>query len=114
LRYRIKYHDGVDASTLLRHLRERAGLTLRGLAAAAHTSHSALAAYEAGRVAPSVGTFERIAVAAGFTVAVTFERRIADDTERSRELIDALELAAQFPARHDPLVECPIFPVHAA
>ena len=104
----------MDAAALLRRLRERAGFTLRALAASAQTSHSALAAYEAGRVVPTVETFERIAAAAGFTVAVTLERLVADDADRSRELVYALELAAQFPARPALMVDYPVFPVRVA
>ncbi len=104
----------MNVAALLRRLRQRTGFTLRALAAAAHTSHSALAAYEAGRVVPTVETFERIAVAAGFTVSVTLERRVAVDAERSQELVDALELAAQFPTRHGPVIDYPAFPIYAA
>ena len=50
----------VDAPSILRRARLRAGLTLRELAARAETSHSALAAYEAARVTPNVETFDRV------------------------------------------------------
>ncbi len=99
----------METGTLLRVARNRSGLTLRALAARAGTSHSALAAYEAGRVAPTVDTFARILAAAGFTLTPQLTRTVAPDAERARELVDALELAAEFPARHvdAPL---PIFP----
>ena len=70
-------------------------MTLRQLAAAAHTSHSTLAAYETGAKCPTVETLNRIVAAAGFRV----EARLARDAERfdrdarGRELADVLELA---------------------
>jgi transcriptional regulator with XRE-family HTH domain len=99
----------MDAASILRRARHRAGLSLRGLAVRARTSHSALAAYEAGRVTPTVDTFERILAAAGFTVAVSVTPRVAADADRGRELVDVLELAEQFPARHHPTIEYPVF-----
>ncbi len=94
---------------MLRRARLRAGLSLRELAARAHTSHSTLAAYEAGRVTPTVDTFERVIAAAGFTASVSLTTRVASDRDRSAELIDALVLAAQFPVRHRPPLEFPKF-----
>ncbi len=102
----------MDAPSLLRRARLRSGLSLRALAARAGTSHSTLAAYEAGRVAPTVDTLERILTAAGFTATLTLAPRIAPDRERSRELREALELAAQFPARHASSIEYPVFVGH--
>ena len=99
----------MEAAWILRRARQRAGLSLRTLAARAETSHSALAAYEAGRVTPKVDTFERILAAAGFTVAVSVTPRVATDADRGRELADVLELAEQFPARHHPAIERPVF-----
>ena len=99
----------MDAALLLRRARTRGGFSLRALAARAETSHSALAAYEAGRVTPTVDTFERILGAAGFDVSVSMTRRVASDVERSRELIDVLELAARFPTRHGRAIEYPEF-----
>lgn len=96
----------------MRRARGRAGLSLRQLALQARTSHSALAAYEAGRVTPTVDTFDRILAAAGFTVAVSLTARIAHDADRGRELIQALELAEQFPARHRRAIELPVFGSH--
>jgi transcriptional regulator with XRE-family HTH domain len=84
-------------------------LTLRALARRAGTSHSALAAYEAGRVDPSVETLERIVRAAGYTLSTTLSPTVAPDDERARELLDVLQLAEHFPARHRPTLEYPIF-----
>ena len=85
----------MDAARLLRSARLQAGLTLRQLAAAAHTSHSTLAAYETGAKCPTVETLNRIVEAAGFRL----EGHLADPAERfdrearGRELADVLDLA---------------------
>ncbi len=99
----------MDAAAILRSTRRRAGLSLRALAARAGTSHSALAAYESGRVTPTVDTFARVLRAAGFAVSVSVTPSAAPDEERSRELLDVLLLAEQFPARHHPTIEYPVF-----
>jgi transcriptional regulator with XRE-family HTH domain len=106
----------MDAASTLRTARARSGLSLRRLARRAGTSHSTLAAYEAGRVVPSVATLERIVGAAGFELEVDLLRRVEplDSTARGRELLDALELAARFPTRHRRTIEFPAFPRAAA
>jgi transcriptional regulator with XRE-family HTH domain len=106
----------MDAASTLRTARARSGLSLRRLARRAGTSHSTLAAYEAGRVVPSVATLERIVRAAGFELEVDLLRRVEplDATARGRELLDALELAAQFPTRHRRTIEFPAFPRSAS
>jgi transcriptional regulator with XRE-family HTH domain len=85
----------VDAARLLRSARLQAGLTLRQLAAAAHTSHSTLAAYETGAKCPTVETLNRIVEAAGFRVEGSLALRAErfDHSARGRELADVLELA---------------------
>jgi transcriptional regulator with XRE-family HTH domain len=95
----------------LRLARRRAGLSLRELASRAHTSHSTLAAYEQGRKAPSVPTFLRILQACGFATDFELSPRIRerDGVDRGRELVDVLELAAQFPARHAKSMRYPKF-----
>lgn len=98
----------MDAATILRDARRRSGLSLRVLAQRARTSHSALAAYEAGRVTPTVDTLDRIVRAAGFTIASELAAEVAPEAERAQELLEVLELAEQFPARH-PDGEIPIF-----
>jgi transcriptional regulator with XRE-family HTH domain len=110
------YHDGVNAAPTLRHARQSADLTLRQLAARAGTSHSALAAYEAGRKVPSVATFARILRAAGVELDGGLRPCVAgpDDADRGRELIEALDLAAMFPARHDATLRAPVFPASPA
>ena len=101
----------MEASTALRAARRRAGLTLRQLAGRAATSHSTLAAYEAGRVTPTVDTFDRIVRAAGYAVDATLTPRVRGDEHLSRgdELVQALELAEMFPARHDAELPFPRF-----
>jgi transcriptional regulator with XRE-family HTH domain len=103
----------MDVPSILRRARLRAGLSLRELAARAETSHSALAAYESARVTPNVETFDRILGAAGFNASVTLTPRVASDRARSDELVDALDLAAQFPSRHNPTIEYPVFGLRA-
>jgi transcriptional regulator with XRE-family HTH domain len=98
----------VDAATILRSARRRAHLSLRQLARQAGTSHSTLSAYESGRVAPSVATVDRILRAAGFAGAVELAP-VMDGRDRGAELVEVLELAAMFPARHAEALEFPRF-----
>jgi transcriptional regulator with XRE-family HTH domain len=90
----------MEAATVLRRARRRSRLTLRELAGRAGTSHATLSAYEAGRKVPTVATLDRIVRAAGGGAA-----RAA----RGQELIDVLELASMFPARHEPELSFPRF-----
>ncbi len=102
----------MEAATVLRTARQRSALSLRSLAHEAGTSHATLAAYEAGRVIPTVETLERIVRAAGFSMTATLTPAVDDDARRARELRDALELAEQFPrrprSRH--VARLPVFP----
>ena len=86
----------------------------------ADTSHSALSAYESGRKVPTVATLDRVVRAAGLVlgdelvpagagVAVGVDGADTDQAARGRELIDVLELAALFPARHEPELVFPRF-----
>lgn len=86
-------------------------MSLRDLGRVAGTSHSAVAAYEAGRKEPSVETFARLLRSAGFELDVQLVPSVggADRGARGRELEAVLELAAQFPARHAPRLEAPVF-----
>lgn len=112
------YDRGVDFARTLRRARLEAGLTLRGLAGRAGTSHATLAAYEAGRTVPRVDTLERILRAAGYAADIVVSRRPdATDAQRrakGEELRQALELAAMFPARHSERLDVPAFPKGAA
>ncbi len=102
----------MNASALLRTARTRAGLSLRQLAALAGTSHSTLAAYEAGAKSPTVATLDRILRAAGFEADVELRRRWRSyrGLRRGDELAAVLELAGQFPARHERTLVAPVFP----
>lgn len=95
----------------LRRAREEAGLSLRVLAERAGTSHSTIAAYEAGAKQPSVATLDRILRAAGYAADVTLRRRVrgTPDYPRGQELADVLELAAAFPARPAATLRYPPF-----
>ena len=103
----------MDAARLIRMARQRAGLSLRELGRRAHTSHSTLAAYEQAHKTPNVDTLDRILTACGFRVDVTLEARpadvAADPVARGRELVEVLELAEMFPARHSPTLTAPKF-----
>lgn len=108
----------MEAATVVRRARLTAGMTLRQLGAAAQTSHSALAAYEAGDKTPTVATLDRIVRAAGFALDPLLARRAVGGTiaawdgptDRGAELEAVLGLAAAFPARHDPVMRTPVFP----
>jgi transcriptional regulator with XRE-family HTH domain len=101
----------MGAAAILRTPRRRAGLTLRQLAARAGTSHATLAAYEAGRKAPTVDTFERVLRAAGYEMTSELQPVVGgrDPAARGRELVEVLDLAARFPARHDRALRFPRF-----
>lgn len=104
----------MDAARTLRRARLAAGLSLRVLAERAGTSHATLVAYEAGRAVPRVDTLDRILRAAGYATDIGVTRR-PDATESERrakgdELLQAIELAEMFPARHSRRVRFPRFP----
>ena len=103
----------MNAGQAIRAARRRAGLSSRALAHRAGTSHATLLAYESGRKTPRVDTLARIIRAAGFEPVVELAARPdGSDDERAakgRELLDVLELAAQFPTRHDRRLRYPRF-----
>ena len=103
--------DEERVASTLRRARAAAALSLRELAARAGTSHATLLAYEQGKKTPSVVTFLRILDAAGFAVDFELSRRIRerDGIDRGYELEQALDLAAQFPARHRKTIGFPRF-----
>jgi transcriptional regulator with XRE-family HTH domain len=103
--------EPMAAAGTLRAARRRAGLSLRALAKRAQTSHATLAAYESGAKVPRVDTITRIVRAAGFALDLELATRpVADDrAARGRELVAALELAAQFPSRHRRAISSPPF-----
>ena len=100
----------MEAHLALLVARQRSGLTLRELGKRAHTSHATVSAYEHQRTEPSVATTNRVVRAAGFRVESTLVAAGPENDDlRAAELIEALELAASFPARHAPKLRCPRF-----
>jgi len=101
----------VEVARTLRRARSESGLSLRELARRAGTSHTTLLAYERGSKTPGAGTFLRILNACDLAVDLKLSPRIrqADGLERGKELEQVLDLAAQFPARHSPELELPVF-----
>ncbi len=109
-RYPIRYREGVRSSELIRRCRASSGLTLRELAARAGTSHPTVAAYEAGRKEPAGSTLERLVLAAGFELELRPSGTDPDALAgRGVELEQVLDLAEQFPRRHAPVLDAPIF-----
>ena len=72
--------------TLVRSLRELAGLSQRQLAERAATSQPAVADYESGRRSPTWRTLQRLARAAGTDPVVTFVRPLTREDRRSLAL----------------------------
>jgi transcriptional regulator with XRE-family HTH domain len=100
----------MNFAAVTRRARIRAGFSLRHLAERAGTSHATLSAYETGRVSPSVQTVQRIIRAAGFEMAIDLVPLVgSDELNRGDELVQVLELASQFPARHTRDLPYPIF-----
>jgi transcriptional regulator with XRE-family HTH domain len=91
------------SSELIRRARRRAGLSQRELAERAGTSHATVAQYETGVKVPRVDTLARLLEAAGFVPEVALQPRadrgVVEREAKGRELLAALELAAQFPLR---------------
>lgn len=104
----------MDTARTLRYARRRAGLTLRQLADRSETSHATLAAYESGRVTPRVDTLDRVLRAAGYEATITLRHRPdaapAEREAKGRELLEVLDLASRFPARHTLDLRHPLFP----
>ena len=88
----------MDAASLLREVRIRAGLTQRALAEAAGTSQSAVAAIESGSKQPTVATLDRLLRAAGSELVPAAPEQAAL-LRRSRRLLDVLHLAEALPFR---------------
>ena len=110
--YPIGYHRGVTGAQLILEMRRRSGLGLRDLARRAGTSHATLHAYEAGDKAPRLDTLARVAAAAGFDVDIALARRpdtLSEREAKGRELVEVLDLAGQFPARHRRRLAAPRF-----
>jgi transcriptional regulator with XRE-family HTH domain len=97
----------MNADVVLRRARARSGLTIRQLARRAHTSHSAVAAYESGAKSPNAATLDRLVAACGFELRVGLVRSdpFADRAARGRELLEVLDLADLLPSVHRPLTQ---------
>jgi transcriptional regulator with XRE-family HTH domain len=99
----------MDAAAVVRSVRSRAGMSLRELAKRAGTSHSTLAAYEAGRKVPTVDTLERVVRASGHEFTMDGRLVTFSGPERETELLEVLELAAMFPASPSRTLDAPVF-----
>jgi transcriptional regulator with XRE-family HTH domain len=74
----------------IRALRARVGLTQEELANLGETSQPTIAAYEAGRKAPTLRTLDRLAKAVGLELAVEFVRPLTREDRRSLALHEAV------------------------
>lgn len=90
-----RYHQLMAPAEIIRNTRRKAGLSLPALAERVGIPDSELAAYEAGTEVPDTETFDWIVSCARL--------------DRGKELEALLELAEQFPVRHSPDLEYPIF-----
>lgn len=100
VQYLYRYTFGMDAASIVRSARARAGLTQAALARAAGTSQPTVAAYESGAKSPSARTLIKLVRAAGFTLDVELRPAPAAGGE---VLTSARELGAeirQAAARH--------------
>ncbi len=71
-------------------LREQVGLTQAALARAGGTSQPTIAAYEANRKSPTMGTVQRLARAVGLTASVEFFPPLTREDRRSLHLHRAI------------------------
>jgi predicted transcriptional regulator len=71
----------MDAGSALRYARRRAGLTQRGLAAAAGVPQPAIARIESGTVSPRLNTLDHLLAAAGYSLELA--PRIGQGVDRS-------------------------------
>jgi transcriptional regulator with XRE-family HTH domain len=91
----------MEASTLIREARRRAGWSKRRLAREAGTSPAAIVLYESGRREPTLPTLQRILAAAGqhADLALRPVRRGPDPETAGRHLAEVLALADRLPKR---------------
>ncbi len=75
------YHLGMDARTIVREARRRAGLTQRRLAAGAGVSQPTVARIESGVTEPTVAMVDRLLEACGLELQVSLADR--DDADWS-------------------------------
>jgi DNA-binding transcriptional regulator YiaG len=113
--YSIEYHRAMNIEKVLRFCRTRSGLSQRALAERSATSHATLSAYENGRKSPTNRVAERVIADAGFIVepfVVATVPKIERGQTRGEELLEVLELAAQFPMQVKPTLGFPVFGFH--
>jgi transcriptional regulator with XRE-family HTH domain len=100
----------VDVPTLLRSVRQSAGLTQRQLAERAGTSAAAVCLYEQGARVPRTDTLARLLAAAGTTLVLGTTGATTIDLEANgRALVDVLELADALPQRPAGPLDQPVF-----
>lgn len=101
----------MDTALIIRAARRQSQLSLRALADRAGTSHATLSAYENGRVDPTTAVLSRIVAAAGQVLEANLLGMPSDidGMSRGEELAAVLVLAEQFPARHTPHIQFPVF-----
>ena len=75
---------------VIRRLRDTAQMTQGALARAGGTSQPAIAAYEAGRKSPTIGTVRRLARAVGLAAAVEYHPLLTREDRRSLHLHQAI------------------------
>ncbi len=104
-----EHHNPTGA--VLHRARQQSGLSLRGAASRAGTSHATLSAYEKGTKSPTTDTFFRILHACGLSADIELRPRIREfnGLPRGEELAQVLRLAAEFPANPARRPRQPIF-----
>ncbi|MFZ9676113.1 MAG: helix-turn-helix domain-containing protein [Ilumatobacteraceae bacterium] len=90
------------ASTLLKDLRLRSGLTQSEVAQRVGIPSTVVSAYERGRREPSFDVVHRLVGAMGFAISV--DGRL-DPVLQARKLVDVLLLAEQLPFQPKPLAK---------
>ncbi len=93
------YSGGMDAASLLRRCRQRAGLTQRQLARSAGTSAASICLYESGDRIPRTDTLMRLVAATGASVhlGVTVRNPVdAEAADRSFQAVLALVAALPY------------------
>lgn len=84
----------------IRTLRHRSGLTQAALAHAAGTSQPTIAAYEAGRKSPTMGTLRRLAQSVGLEATVQFHPPLTREDRRSLMLHKAIARHLEEDSKH--------------
>jgi transcriptional regulator with XRE-family HTH domain len=109
----------MDTAHIIRDARRRAGLTQTELGRRSGTSQATISAYEHGAKTPTAVTLARLLAAAGrrlITAPATRPVRIPSRREleeRSRWLVEVIDLAERLPARHSRELAFPRLPQEA-